>query len=80
MKRLLQFSLGIAAVLSVPGITGVADGTMLHVDGTVGAVPNRLTEAARPPPLIIEAAIDPSLAGVEPVRSAHRQTRMSTGA
>ena len=30
--------LGIPAVLSVPGITGVADGTMLHVDGTNGTV------------------------------------------
>ena len=30
--------LGIPAVLSVPGITGVADGTMLHVDGTTGTV------------------------------------------
>ena len=30
--------LGIPAVLSVPGITAVADGTMLHVDGTNGTV------------------------------------------
>ena len=30
--------LGIPAVLSVPGITAVADGTMLHVDGTTGTV------------------------------------------
>ena len=30
--------LGIPAVLSVPGITGVADGTLLHVDGTNGSV------------------------------------------
>ncbi len=30
--------LGIPAVLSVPGITGVADGTMLHIDGTTGEV------------------------------------------
>jgi pyruvate,water dikinase len=30
--------LGIPAVLSVPGITAVADGTMLHVDGTAGTV------------------------------------------
>ena len=30
--------LGIPAVLSVPGITGVPDGTMLHVDGTAGTV------------------------------------------
>lgn len=30
--------LGIPAVLSVPGITGVADGTMIHVDGTYGTV------------------------------------------
>lgn len=30
--------LGIPAVLSVPGITAVADGTMLHVDGTAGVV------------------------------------------
>jgi phosphohistidine swiveling domain-containing protein len=30
--------LGIPAVLSVPGITSVADGTMLHVDGNTGEV------------------------------------------
>ncbi|MGI9603892.1 MAG: PEP-utilizing enzyme [Acidimicrobiales bacterium] len=30
--------LGIPAVLSVPGITSVADGTMLHVDGDTGTV------------------------------------------
>jgi phosphohistidine swiveling domain-containing protein len=30
--------LGIPAVLSVPGITGVADGTLLHVDGDTGTV------------------------------------------
>jgi pyruvate,water dikinase len=30
--------LGIPAVLSVPGITAIADGTMLHVDGTNGTV------------------------------------------
>ncbi len=30
--------LGIPAVLSVPGITGIADGTMLHVDGDAGTV------------------------------------------
>ena len=30
--------LGIPAVLSVPGITAVADGTMLHVDGANGTV------------------------------------------
>ena len=30
--------LGIPAVMSVPGITAVADGTMLHVDGTTGEV------------------------------------------
>jgi rifampicin phosphotransferase len=30
--------LGIPAVLSVPGITAVADGTVLHVDGTTGTV------------------------------------------
>ena len=30
--------LGIPAVLSVPGITAVADGTMLHVDGNTGTV------------------------------------------
>lgn len=30
--------LGIPAVLSVAGITSVADGTMLHVDGTTGTV------------------------------------------
>jgi pyruvate,water dikinase len=30
--------LGIPAVLSVPGITAVADGTLLHVDGTAGTV------------------------------------------
>jgi rifampicin phosphotransferase len=30
--------LGLPAVLSVPGITAVADGTMLHVDGTTGEV------------------------------------------
>jgi pyruvate,water dikinase len=30
--------LGIPAVLSVPGITGVADGTLLHVDGDAGTV------------------------------------------
>ena len=30
--------LGIPAVLSVPGITAIADGTMLHVDGAAGTV------------------------------------------
>ena len=30
--------LGIPAVMSVPGITAVADGTILHVDGTTGEV------------------------------------------
>lgn len=30
--------LGIPAVLSVPGITSIADGTILHVDGTNGTV------------------------------------------
>jgi rifampicin phosphotransferase len=30
--------LGIPAVLSVPGITAIPDGTMLHVDGTAGTV------------------------------------------
>jgi pyruvate,water dikinase len=30
--------LGIPAVMSVPGITSVADGTMLHVDGDRGTV------------------------------------------
>jgi rifampicin phosphotransferase len=30
--------LGIPAVMSVPGITSVSDGTMLHVDGTTGEV------------------------------------------
>jgi rifampicin phosphotransferase len=30
--------LGIPGVLSVPGITAVADGTMLHVDGSTGTV------------------------------------------
>ena len=30
--------LGIPAVLSVPGITAIPDGTMLHVDGTTGTV------------------------------------------
>lgn len=30
--------LGIPAVMSVPGITSVADGTMMHVDGTKGIV------------------------------------------
>jgi rifampicin phosphotransferase len=30
--------LGIPAVLSVPGITGIADGTMLYVDGVTGEV------------------------------------------
>jgi pyruvate,water dikinase len=30
--------LGIPGVLSVPGITSVADGTVLHVDGTAGVV------------------------------------------
>jgi rifampicin phosphotransferase len=35
---IISRELGIPAVLSVPGITGVADGTMLHVDGTDGTV------------------------------------------
>ena len=35
---IISRELGIPAVLSVPGITGVADGTMLHVDGTGGTV------------------------------------------
>jgi pyruvate,water dikinase len=30
--------LGIPAVMSVPGITGIADGTILHVDGHAGTV------------------------------------------
>ena len=30
--------LGIPAVLSVPGITSIADGTILHVDGDRGTV------------------------------------------
>ena len=30
--------LGIPAVMSVPGITSVADGTVLHVDGDSGTV------------------------------------------
>ena len=30
--------LGIPAVLSVAGITGITDGTMLHVDGDAGTV------------------------------------------
>ena len=30
--------LGIPGVMSVPGITSVADGTVLHVDGTTGVV------------------------------------------
>ena len=30
--------LGIPAVMSVPGITAVADGTVLHVDGDAGVV------------------------------------------
>jgi len=30
--------LGIPAVLSVPGITAIADGTILHVDGNAGTV------------------------------------------
>ena len=30
--------LGIPAVMSVPGITGIADGTILHVDGNTGTV------------------------------------------
>ena len=30
--------LGIPAVMSVPGITAVADGTVLHVDGDTGTV------------------------------------------
>ena len=30
--------LGIPAVMSVPGITAVADGTILHVDGDAGTV------------------------------------------
>jgi pyruvate,water dikinase len=36
--------LGIPAVMSVPGITSVVDGTVLHVDGTAGSV--RIGEAA----------------------------------
>ena len=35
---IISRELGIPAVLSVPGITAVADGTMLHVDGTYGTV------------------------------------------
>ena len=35
--------LGIPAVMSVPGITAVADGTMLHVDGDHRRGPHRLT-------------------------------------
>lgn len=35
---IISRELGIPAVLSVPGITAVADGTMLHVDGTNGTV------------------------------------------
>jgi len=35
---IISRELGIPAVLSVPGITAVADGTMLHVDGTKGTV------------------------------------------
>jgi hypothetical protein len=30
--------LGIPAVMSVPGITAIADGTLLEVDGTAGTV------------------------------------------
>ena len=30
--------LGIPAVMSVPGITAIADGTLLHVDGSRGTV------------------------------------------
>ena len=36
--------LGIPAVLSVPGITAVADGTMLHVDGDDGHRPRRVAD------------------------------------
>lgn len=35
---IISRELGIPAVLSVPGITAVADGTTLHVDGTTGTV------------------------------------------
>jgi pyruvate,water dikinase len=35
---IISRELGIPAVLSAPGITAVADGTMLHVDGTNGTV------------------------------------------
>jgi pyruvate,water dikinase len=35
---IISRELGIPAVLSVPGITNVADGTLLHVDGTTGTV------------------------------------------
>ncbi len=35
---IISRELGIPAVLSVPGITAVADGTVLHVDGTTGTV------------------------------------------
>lgn len=35
---IISRELGIPAVLSVRGITGVADGTMLHVDGDTGTV------------------------------------------
>ncbi len=44
---IISRELGIPAVLSVPGITAVADGTMLHVDGTNGTV--RVGSLARSP-------------------------------
>ena len=40
--------LGIPAVLSVPAITAVGDGTMLHVDGDAGTVASRLTPPDQP--------------------------------
>lgn len=44
---IISRELGIPAVLSVPGITAVADGTMLHVDGTNGTVRIGSFEPAR---------------------------------
>ena len=44
---IISRELGIPAVLSVSGITAVADGTMLHVDGTNGTV--RVGSLARSP-------------------------------
>ena len=35
---IISRELGIPAVLSVPNITAIADGTMLHVDGDAGTV------------------------------------------